>query len=231
MKAQCERCKEIVPLVFSTEAAGIRVTCPACAAEYFVAARTDDLGAAPPATAPAPASVPPAPATAATAAPDEMICPKCGEPQRRADACRRCGLSTDKFAAWDAARADDAALALGDVGSAAALFAACEVNWDDPVRHDAFIGHCQRADAWAYAAACYRKQTARADRRAIALARLADIRGLAEKSLVVLPRLDVAAPARNPMRTVALLAVVVVLLVAGVFLITSHFGAVARPGR
>ena len=38
MKAQCERCKEIVALVFVVEGGGIRVTCPSCEGVYVVAA-------------------------------------------------------------------------------------------------------------------------------------------------------------------------------------------------
>src|SRR5262245_42818091 len=122
MKAQCERCKEIVLLVFKTEAAGIRVRCPSCAADYFVAGE------------PAEVVEEKAPELAEPAEPDvapEMICPKCGEPQKKAESCRRCGLHVDNFSGWEATRAEDSDIELGEVRAAAELFAACEASWED----------------------------------------------------------------------------------------------------
>lgn len=76
MKAQCDRCREIVALEFTVGDGGIDVTCPACAVRYFVAG----AGAAPapqpsapqpsapqPPPAPSPPNLPPAPPGAAEA--------------------------------------------------------------------------------------------------------------------------------------------------------------------
>jgi hypothetical protein len=228
MKTQCDQCKEIVPLVFALVPPDIRVSCPSCGADYLVAARTDatvSAPAVPKPVAPAPAPEPEPPSA------DAMTCPKCGEPQKKAPACRRCGLAADKFPSWDDGRGGDPSITAGEVRSAATLFAACEERWDDTARHDAFVLHCQHAGAWAYAASLYRKQTARADRCAIATVRLADIRGLAEKALLVAVRSDGHKHASNPKRTAALLVGVAVLLIAAILLITSYFGAAARPTR
>jgi len=115
-----------------------------------------------------------------------------------------------------------------DGATAAALFDLCLASWDDAAKHDAFLAHCERAGAWAYAAACYRRQTADSSRRTLALARLADIRTRAEKALTIAPREVEAKPAKNPTRTLIVLCVVVVLLVAGIFIIT---GRMAPHGR
>ena len=106
----------------------------------------------------------------------------------------------------------------------------CLASWEDSSRHEAFIAHCAGAGAWAYAAACYRRQTADAARRTLAQTRLADIRARAEKALAIAPRDAEAKPAKstNPTRTLIILVVVVVLLVAGIFLIT---GRMAPHGR
>jgi hypothetical protein len=250
VKAQCDRCKEIVALVFTVEATGIRVRCPSCAAEYSVAAEPPAAPApapepaaaapaAPAATEPAaepaaaasasaaatepaakPAAAPSASAAAVKPAPArEMVCPKCGEPQKPAAACRRCGLI---IARWNPARASaEAPPALGDVGAAAALFAACEAAWGDRARHDAFLAHCEAGGAWAFAAAAYRRQTAVPERRAVAEERLQEIRVRAEKALAIVARAAPDKPPANPMRSVVALAIVVLLLVASVVYISG----------
>jgi hypothetical protein len=86
VKAQCDRCKEIVPLTFRAQSGGIEVTCPSCDATYFVAET------AAPAPAPAPVAGPVAADIAPPASSDQMTCPKCGDVQKPAQACRRCGL-------------------------------------------------------------------------------------------------------------------------------------------
>jgi DNA-directed RNA polymerase subunit M/transcription elongation factor TFIIS len=218
VKAQCDRCKEIVALQFKTEAGGIRVTCPSCEAEYSVAATV---------TATATVTVTATATPTATVTP--TACPKCGEPQTPGPACRRCGLAVAKWPDWnDLADAGDSSIVLGDVRAAAALFENCVAAWDDVAKHDAFLAHCERAGAWAYAAACYRRQTANPERRTLALTRLSDIRTRAEKALTIAPREAEAKPAKNPTRTLIILVVVVVLLVAGIFVIT---GRMAPHGR
>lgn len=213
MKAQCERCKEIVPLQFSVAATAIRVRCPACAAEYTVEA-TDTIEAVP-----VPASTVPRLSTPLVPVAEAMTCPKCGEVQRKSDACRRCGLI---IARWnpDSAASDPE---LGDAREAAALWKLVDENWSDLARHEAFIEHCRRSGVLAFAAARYRQSAARPG----SAERLAQIRVVAEQSLAAVPR---AAPAakRSNLRTVLLAAVVAVLLVLIWVLISSAVGAARR---
>jgi hypothetical protein len=132
VKAQCERCKEIVPLAFVVVGEGIEVTCPACAERYVVAATRSST-----------------PATPATTTP---TCPKCGE-ARRGEACVRCGLV---FANWDPEKVGGVA---GNA-EAQALWDRCVEAWADDARHEAFIEHCRRAGILAFAAARYRQRGA-----------------------------------------------------------------------
>ena len=204
MKAQCERCKEIVHLQFTVDgSSAIRVRCPACSADYRVEA---------------PAAGTPASLTSGPSAPiTDFTCPKCGEPQKRGLACRRCGLI---FSNWSPAVASSTQA--DDGGEAAALFTACEAAWDDPARHDAFLAHCTEVGAWSFAAAAYRRQTSNPDRRVIALDRLEKVRERAEKALAIAPRMRRDEPTRNPMRSAAILAVVVALFIASVWFIGAR---------
>jgi hypothetical protein len=201
VKAQCDRCKEIVPLSFSVEAAGIRVRCPACQAEYAVAATEGPPAAA--ATAPAPA------------APPEMTCPKCGEAQRKAAACRRCGLIIARWSGTSVAVGP----APGEAREAAALWTQVEASWDEGPRHEAFIEHCRRAGVLAFAAARYRQAAARPG----AAERLVQIRTVAEQSLAAVPRQTERPAAHGRVRTAVLAGVVVVLVVLIWLLLTSAF--------
>src|SRR5262249_57088289 len=126
VKAQCEKCKEIVPLVFGADEGGIRVSCPSCEAEYkvpFTSASTSTTASEPP------------------VAPSEMTCPKCGEGQKKAAACRRCGLVIAKWRGGERPDSDG-------------LFAACLEQWDDAARHDAFVAQSIGRSAVASRAGC-----------------------------------------------------------------------------
>jgi hypothetical protein len=186
MKAQCQKCREIVPLEFVVDGAGILVTCPACAERYHDAAGS----AAPP------------PARAATE------CPKCGLSQPAIPACRRCGLASDRWAAWsrDATPEEDG------------TWVGVEAAWGDPRAHDAYLIEVQRRGAFGEAAARYR---ARGD-DPVAQTRLRQVRTLAELAL----SRRIAAPAepavRSPARMIALLVAFVVLLVVGVFVLARE---------
>jgi hypothetical protein len=165
VKAQCEKCKEIVPLSFTVAAVGIDVTCGACGADYHVAASK-------------PLETPvPRPA-------GDMVCPKCGEAQPPATACRRCGLIQDRWRGPESA-ADGTELDLASAREAAALWDACLVRWEDPATHDAFLAHCEAAGTFAFAAARYRgAQQTRGDGDPVTTARLKQVRNMAELALV-----------------------------------------------
>jgi hypothetical protein len=174
VKAQCERCKEIVALELAVEGEGIRARCPACKASYVVA----------PAAPKPPAS------------PAGMVCPKCGEEQKVAEACRKCGLV---IANWKGEELEG-----GELGE---RFAKAATD----AEHEAFIEEARRRGMLAYAAARYRQK---GDRQ-----RLEQIRRIAEQSLAVAPRREVK-PARS--RTVLLVVMIVVVLVMGWVLMQGY---------
>ena len=125
-----------------------------------------------------------------------MVCPKCGEGQREAEACRKCGLV---IARWDPERAE---AEFGDVREARELWAAVEAEWGNGELHEAFIEHCRKTDALPFAAWRYRQRGAQD--------RLAQIRKIAEQVLVITPRAE-AKPQKS--RTWMLAAMVVIVLV------------------
>jgi hypothetical protein len=203
VKAQCDRCREIVTLEFSVAAGGIDVICPACKQAYFVSAKTR-------------AATPPP-----VAGGDGTICPKCSEMQPRAEACRKCGLV---FAKWRGPEvlADTDDPSLEGAREAAALFALCEEAWTDASRHDAFVAHCRRTEAFGFAAARYRAALAKAPDDEIAAGRLKQIRSLAEFLIRVPDKSGKREP--TPYRgTMIVLGVAVALCIAGAIFI-SFFG-------
>lgn len=195
MKAQCERCKEIVELAFALDEGGIRVRCGACGASYHVAA----------AEVPAPAATPPLAAPAGP--PPARICPKCGEGSDDAEAaaCRRCGLV---FAKWKG-KVDDPGAA-PELAEPRRLWAQIELAWHDEGRHEAFLVQCQRDAAFAFAAQRYR--TAQAERGAgaepIAARSLERVRKMAEAAMFVSARSAPADDEKTPYKGVVLLLVV-----------------------
>jgi hypothetical protein len=189
MKAQCERCQAEVELSFAPAPGGIVVSCPACKASYFVASVQDS-----PARAPE----------------GDQECPKCGLRQPRAEACRRCGLV---FARWTGEARKEAA-----DGEAALLWAACEVTWDDPARHDAFISYCNRSAQFSYAAGRYRAAQAARGPAAepVASRSLERIEKLALSALQLSSRRELPVEAKLPYRNaVLMLAGALLLIVMG----------------
>lgn len=201
MKAQCDRCKEIVPLEFALAAGGIQVRCPACHACYFVAAGD-----------PASPVAPSAPPKVTRLPGAEMTCPKCGEAQPRADACRRCGLLQARWRGSLAA-ADASSPELAHAREAAALWAEVETGWDDPARHDTFLAYCQKSGTYAFAASRYRAALAERPGDAIAERRLRQVRHLAELALLS-PRPRAEAE-RTPFGGAMVVLGLIVLLVVG----------------
>jgi hypothetical protein len=211
VKAQCERCKEIVALEFRVAEGGIEVTCAGCKETYFVAA-----------TAPAPA-----PATGAVAVADSgTTCPKCGAKQPRSESCRRCGLV---FAKWRGVEslADADELALEDARAAAELWSAVEKSWDDPAAHDAFITHCRKTGSFGYAAGRYRAAHQERPDDPIAERRLKQLRTLAEFVLSKPPKTgpEPTAPFRW---AIWILAFTVIVLVGGMLVLTYGFGGTIK---
>jgi len=142
MKLQCDLCKEIVVADFAIGDGAIEVTCPACHRSFTVAAR--GRAATPPATAAAPAR---------PAGP--MVCPKCGDAQPDATACRSCGLLASKmaeFARRDASVSPEVEAAWADLVA----------HWSEPAAHDRFHAAAVAGTAFAWAAQRYRDRV-RAD--------------------------------------------------------------------
>ncbi len=189
MKAQCERCKEIVALEFRVTGGGIEVSCPGCEARYFVAEKK-----------PAP-DVPEARPEPAPALEGGTTCPKCGARQPAGEACRKCGLV---YAKW---KGEASIPAIGDAREAASLWARCEEVWSDEARHDAFVDFCRRAGVLAYAAARYR-QKGDTDR-------LAKIRAVAEQTLLAAVPRAADKPKNHRWQYVLVVFLLIVFLVMG----------------
>jgi hypothetical protein len=166
VKLQCDLCREIVSADFAVtdggSTASIEVHCPACAGTFTVAA-TRDVAARPPAPRRAPAADEPA-----------MTCPKCGDEQPRAPACRSCGLMADRMPAFALDR--DA----GAPPDVVAAWDAVEVGWDDDAAHDRFLERVAAVPAYPWAAQRYREAARlrpgdrRATDRLVRLARMAE---------------------------------------------------------
>jgi hypothetical protein len=190
-------------------AGGIEVTCASCGATYHVAARPVEPAAAPDAE---PEPRPPAPSGA-------MVCPKCGDAQPPADACRRCGLIQARWRGPESA-ADGTDLDLVGAREAAALWEQCLQRWEEPAPHEAFLAHCQAAGTFAFAASRYRAaQAQRGEHDPVATSRLKQVRSLAEQALLIPSRAapetktSSLAPYKN---VVVLLTLVLALLLGGV---------------
>jgi hypothetical protein len=228
MKAQCEKCKEIVALEFDLAEGGIRVYCGACGQSFAVAARAHGEGAG---RATPAASAPRAePRSAPRSDDDGVSCPKCGVTQPRGEACRACGLV---FAKWRGpeALADTPLPELGDARVASALWTACQEAWDDAQRHDAFVDHCQRTQSFALAAQRYRTRLARAPGDVVAEERLQQIRQAAEASLVVVRPKKAAAreETRDKKPILVVLFVMAIALGGVVYLLATQLGPSPTP--
>jgi DNA-directed RNA polymerase subunit RPC12/RpoP len=216
MKAQCERCKEIVAFEFALGEGGVEVRCPGCGARYFVAATagaaaTTGSGKSEPGTG----SGKPEAGNGGTGSGGTgtgFRCPKCSEAQPEGTACRRCGLV---FARWTAASAEPVGLGRDDQQTAA-LFAACEAAWQDAGGHERFIAVCQQTGALGYAAGRYRAALARRGGvDAVATERLQQIRTLAEAALARAAPVAGAAAAAPYKNLKALMLIIFLLLACG----------------
>lgn len=213
-------------MAFDLTLDGIRVYCGGCGASYTVVARAPrgkTTGAPPLPIVMVPRHEPALPA-------HRLACPKCGIEQARAPACRACGLI---FAKWRGpeALADTSVPELGDVRTAAALWAACEESWEDATRHDAFVDQCQSTQAFAYGAQRYRARLAKDPLDPVAKERLGQIRARAEAAL--LRPITAPPPADGPARSkgpvVVLLLVMAVALCGLVYMLASKLGPSATP--
>lgn len=195
MKLQCDLCREIVVADFAVAGGAIEVHCPACARTFTVAATRG--GAEPPA---------PPPRTT----PGPMTCPKCGDAQPEAAACRTCGLLAERMPAF--ARDRDAGVA----PEVLAAWRAVEGAWADPAAHERFLAAASTALAFPWAAQRYREVVRARPDDAIAAEHLARVARMAEATLLATAA-EKPSAARKPYRgTVAVLGALLILIVIGV---------------
>jgi hypothetical protein len=81
---------------------------------------------------------------------DAMDCPKCGQRQRKAVSCRRCGLLAEHMHKYE----DEHVVPEVFAG----LWKDVEANWDDDSVHERFVDSASAAGQLAFAARVYRKR-------------------------------------------------------------------------
>jgi hypothetical protein len=137
-----------------------------------------------------------------------MTCPKCGEAQPTAAACRRCGLLAERMA--DFSRDQDAA-----APELAVAWQALESSWDDPAAHERFVELISTLTAWPWAARRYRdvlRERPGDPRATEQLARIAKMtEAMLRASATVHPQ-----QTTTYRRTLGMLMVLLVLLVIGI---------------
>jgi hypothetical protein len=167
MKLQCDLCREIVVADFAVAGDAIEVHCPSCSKQFRVgatrAAEVLDLKTA----------------ARRAPAPDEqaMTCPKCGDAQPAAPACRSCGLLATRMAEFERDR---------DVQVPADVTAAwteLDATWNDAEAHDRFIKIVAAAMAYPWAAKRYRDALRLRPDDRLAAEQLARLAKMAEATL------------------------------------------------
>jgi hypothetical protein len=141
--------------------------------------------------------------------PGDMTCPKCGDAQPRAVACRRCGLLSERMAEFARDRVLEAPEAVR------AAWDALDARWGEATAHEAFVQLVATSTAYAWAAQQYRDaQRARPDdpRPAEQLTRLAR---MAEATLRATATPKVASTERPYKNAMMVLGLLVFLLVIG----------------
>lgn len=171
MKLQCDLCKEIVPAEFTVAGNAIEVACPACKGTFTVSARGEapvvDLSARARAARRPPADGEPA-----------MTCPKCGDVQPTAAACRSCGLLADKMPEFQRDR---------DTKVPSEVLAAWDevtAKWSDEDAHDRFARTASTALSYTWAAQRYRDALRLRPDDLVAAAQLARLAKMAEATLL-----------------------------------------------
>lgn len=167
MKLQCDLCRDIVVADFAVAGDAIEVHCPSCGKQFRVGAtRGAEIVRLEPAARRAPA-------------PDEqaMTCPKCGDAQPAAPACRSCGLLATRMADFERDR---------DVQVPAEVTAAwteLDASWSEAEAHDRFIKIVAAAMAYPWAAKRYRDALRLRPDDRLAAEQLARLAKMAEATL------------------------------------------------
>jgi hypothetical protein len=202
VKLQCDLCREIVVADFAVDGGAIQVHCPACGKTFEVKA-TRGEGAAP--TTPAP----PAPVDKAARPAGPMVCPKCGDAQPDAAACRTCGLL--------AAKMSDFARAAAPVPpELEAAWSRAQDTWRDAASHDTVHAVATATSGFAWAAQRYRDRLRADPTDTIAAEQLARLARSAELTLFATATKKPDKQQKPFRAALAVLAILAVLVVIGV---------------
>jgi len=145
-----------------------------------------------------------------------MSCPKCGSLQAIAVACRKCGLTTTLMPKF---REQDSASQPEPVTRA---WIACELDWNDPAKHEKFTAAVVEHNAFAYAARQYRAAAAKRADDPTALAQIERLGKMAEAALKATAALR-PEKSTNPYKgtTILLVACVVALVFGLIYAVIS----------
>lgn len=199
MKLQCELCREIVAADFAVAGDAIEVRCPACSKSFRVSAtRAGDVLDLKKAR------------RAISADEQAMTCPKCGDEQPSAAACRICGLLATRMADFERDR---------DVqvpAEVTAAWTALDATWTDVAAHDRFIKIVASAMAYPWAAKRYRDALRIRPDDPVAAEQLARLARMAEATLFATASRKAPKKPKAYRGAIALLAIMLLLIVVGV---------------
>lgn len=221
MKVQCDLCKDIVVADFAVVSDGaIELACPSCRGKFAVTATrsrrvTGQEVVSGEGQRARRASMPGHHEPA-------MTCPKCGERQRPAPACRSCGLAADRMA--DFARDEG-----GQVSAAVeAAWQRVLGAWADPAGHEALAQLIAAENAYPWGARRYREVLRARGEDRVAADQIARLARMAEATLMASA---VSRPRRDPSSYRGItIAVLLTLLILGGGLVFLLMRGGGNPG-
>jgi hypothetical protein len=198
VRVECESCRELVAASFAIEGDTVRATCSVC--RHVMASEASRGAELLAARGPGDVPEPPAPADA--------LCPKCGTARPDdATACSACGLAVDRMPAYIDTR--DAAVP----APVREAWAHATAGWSDEARHDDLLREVASHNSYAWAAGRYRTRGG----DAIAQRQLDRLRRAAEATLRASATARPGADTRPYRGTAGVLAVLIVVIVIGLF--------------
>jgi hypothetical protein len=207
MKVQCDLCREIVVGELTVVGDTIEVHCPACDKSFTVATGK---------------TVPPAPPPRAAIDGPSMTCPKCGDAQPTAKACRRCGLLAERMSGYEPP-------AIEASPELVAAWETLEGRWEDRDAHQALLLQVTDAGAYPWAAQRYRAAARTRPDDRIASEQLGKIARMTEASMrSAASRRDEPGP--TPYKNVILLLGALIVLLVLVTVVTVVGGSFLDSG-